>query len=135
MKILCSGKNSTTNPVTLAVPTTGFVHEYSPAAVRHFLHNVHHRHVAQLLDLWCQALFLLPCSLPWMKCLLTFLHCHFAESEMSEGTSGISFSKKYLPFPIFLLVSESTYLVTVPAQGLSLISCVLFNFPLLLLLF
>lgn len=135
MQILCSGKNSTKNPVTLSLPTTGLVHEYSPAEVRHFVHNLHYRHLPQLLDLWRQVLLLLPCSLPWMKCLLTFLRCHFAESEMSEGTTGMSLSKKNLTVAIFQLVSGFTYLVTVPGQDLSLISCVLFNFPLLLLLF
>ena len=135
MQILCSGKNSTQKPVTLSLPTTGLVHEYSPAEVRHFVHNLHYRHLPQLLDLWHQVLLLLPCSLPWMKCLLTFLRCHFAESEMSEGTTGMSLSKKNLTVAIFHLVSGFTYLVTVPAQDLSLISCVLFNFPLLFLLF
>ena len=94
MQILCSGKNSTKNPVTLSLPTTGLVHEYSPAEVTHFVHNLHYRHLPQLLDLWHLVLLLLPCSLPSMKCLLTFLHCHFAESEMSEGTTGMSLSKK-----------------------------------------
>ena len=94
MQILCSGKNSTKNPVSLALPTTGFVHEYSPAEVRHFVHNLHYRHVPQLLDLWRQVLLLLPCSLPWMKCFLTFLHCHFAELEMTEGTTGMSLYKR-----------------------------------------
>ena len=94
MQILCSGKKSTKNPVTLSLPITGLLHEYSPAEVRHFVHNLHYRHLPQLLDLWCQVFLLLPCSLPWMKCLLTLLHCHFAELEMSEGTTGVSLSKK-----------------------------------------
>ena len=135
MQILCSGKNSTQQPVTLSLPTTGLVHEYSPAEVTHFVHNLHYRHLPQLLDLWHLVLLLLPCSLPSMKCLLTFLHCHFAESEMSEDTTGMSLSKKNLTVAIFQSVSAFTYLLTVPAQDLFLISCVLFNFPLLLLLF
>ena len=135
MQILYSGKNSTKNPVTLSLPNTGLVHEYSPAEVKHFVHNLHYRDLPQPLDLWCQVLLLIPCSLPWMECLLTFLHCHFAELEMTEGTTRMSLYKKNLTVAIFQLVSGFTYLVTVPGQDLSFISCVLFNFPLLLLLF
>ena len=135
MQILYSGKNSTKNPVTLSLPNTGLVHEYSPAEVKYFVHNLHYRDLPQPLDLWCQVLLLLPCSLPWMECLLTFLHCHFAELEMTEGTTRMSLYKKNLTVAIFQLVSGFTYLVTVPGQDLSFISCVLFNFPLLLLLF
>ena len=135
MQILYSGKNSTKKPVTLSLPNTGLVHEYSPAEVKHFVHHLHYRDLPQPLDLWRQVLLLLPCSLPWMECLLTFLHCHFAELEMTEGTTGMSLYKKNLTVAIFQLVSGFTYLVTVPGQDLSFISCVLFNFPLLLLLF
>ena len=104
MQILYSGKNSTKNPVTLSLPNTGLVHEYSPAEVKHFVHNLHYRDLPQPLDLWCQVLLLLPCSLPWMECLLTFLHCHFAELEMTEGTTGMSLYKKNLTVAIFQLV-------------------------------
>ena len=135
MQILYSGKNSTKNPVTLSLPNTGLVHEYSPAEVKHFVHYLHYRDLPQPLDLWRQVLLLLPCSLPWMECLLTFLHCHFAELEMTEGTTRMSLYKKNLTVAIFQLVSGFTYLVTVPGQDLSFISCVLFNFPPLLLLF